>query len=103
MIWYRQYQTWVGHAALGVFGPAVVGVIGHLFGQDPLQFAASASLVNVLYFALREIRDVATHYNHYDSPMDPSGVTPRTDTLGDMLGPLTATLCYTAAFMLSSL
>ena len=92
----RQFWTWTGHAAIAAVGPALVGWLT----PQPLLWASITSTLTLAVFVGRELRDRRRHAKSWNKPMDSSGVTPRIDMWGDLMGPATATVVYWTAWLL---
>ena len=95
----RDTSTWVEHAAIATLGPFVVGVVNHSLGLAA--FAATALLV--YFIVIREHLDKKLHdvKGDWNTPSERDGVTPRVDRWGDLVGPATAAVTYTLAWVLA--
>ena len=95
-----QRFTWVAHAAITLG----VGVAGQFFApwgiNGPLGFCSGATLMTLIYFA-KEQHDELKHRldKDYDR-VDASGVTPRADKVGDLVGPVSITATAWTIFFL---
>ncbi len=63
---------------------------------------ALASVLLAVIMTLRELRDRRKHIKagRWTLHMESSHITPQIDMWGDLLGPLTSTLCYVNAYLL---
>ena len=95
----RDTSTWFEHAAIATLGPFGVGFVNHSLGLAA--FAACALLV--YFVAIREYLDRKLHLarGDWDTPSSRDGVTPRVDRWGDLVGPTTAAVTYTLAWVLA--
>lgn len=93
-----QVRTWFEHALLAVLVPFLAGTVLGASAVVPV-----ASLVFIGFWG-RELRNRRDHIRagDWDSPEAGTGVTPRVDMWGDLVGPLTALCAYTLNMVVSS-
>ena len=92
-------STWAEHAAIATIGPFVVGWLNGSLG-----LAAFAACALLAYFVvIREYLDAKLHLarGDWDTPSATDHVTPRVDRWGDLVGPATAAVTYTLAWVLA--
>ena len=92
-------STWAEHAAIATIGPFVVGWVNGSLG-----LAAFAAVALLAYFVvIREYLDRKLHLarGDWDTPSATDHVTPRVDRWGDLVGPATAAVTYTLAWVLA--
>ena len=91
-----QVTTWLQHAAISALIPFIVAYL-----TEPW-VAAPASITVLIYFWGRELTDRGNHKRagDWDIPEASTGITPRIDFWGDLLGPATCAVCYTLATLL---
>ena len=90
-------RTWVEHALICVGASSLVGLVSGLGA------AAFASVMWALYFTfVREALDEKLHKldGDWDTP-SASGVTPRIDQWGDLIGPWTAAVTFVISWGLA--
>jgi hypothetical protein len=93
-----QPVTWYQHALIAIVLPALIALIS---GTGVEGAAVTAWLV-LAYFVLREEGDEVSHKTDGDwHTPDARSVTPVVDKSGDLVGPVTATITYTLAWILS--
>ena len=86
-----QITTWYQHAFIAAAAPIVVVLVVGTYNA-----ALPTALVVGLFFWVREYLDEKAHRaaGDWETPEPGTGITPRADREGDMLGPWTVLLCY---------
>lgn len=88
-----QVLTWFQHAIISALIPPAIAALTAPWVMAP------ASVTVLIYFWGRELTNRADHIRagNWETPEPGTGITPRIDMWGDLVGPATAAVAYVLA------
>ena len=95
-----QRWTWIAHAVITL----AVAVAGQFFApwglNGPIGFCIGATLMTLIYFFKEQYDELKHRLDKDYDRVDSSGVTPRADKVGDLVGPVSITATAWVIFFL---